>query len=121
MKHWTLIKLKPGSFEDPDTLKELEDITTLRFSPTGDYLATGNAGGKVSIYKKESETYELIASYSHNFKSLTFLPPEKVDRKTRVLEWAPSPLNKGFLLSTNDATLRLWRFANVQAFEPLDD
>ena len=116
MKKCSTVKLSTPP-KDPDSLPELEVLTNLRFSPCGNFLAAGNAGGVVLIYKKEGKTFNHIASFAHNYKSLSFIASEDVDRKTRVLEWVPSRSQRQLLMSTNDATLRISRCAREMLFE----
>lgn len=116
MKKCSTVKLSTPP-KDPDSLPELEVVTTLRFSPCGNFLAAGNAGGVVLIYKKEGKTFNHISSFAHNYKSLSFIASEDVDRKTRVLDWIPARSHRQLLMSTNDATLRLWRCSRDLYFE----
>ena len=95
-------------------------LSAVEFGPTGEYLATGDKGGRVVIFKQSARTPELVAaqgkvaySFYTEFQShepeFDYLKSLEIEEKINCIRWCRNKGNGMFLLSTNDKTIKLWK------------
>uniref|UniRef100_A0A3Q4HX62 Serine/threonine-protein phosphatase 2A 55 kDa regulatory subunit B n=1 Tax=Neolamprologus brichardi TaxID=32507 RepID=A0A3Q4HX62_NEOBR len=82
-----------------DYVTEADVISTVEFNQTGDLLATGDKGGRVVIFQRETEV-----SLQSVFSSLSALGSRKVNQR----RWARQG-TLGSTMSTAHKTIKLWK------------
>ncbi|KAG1513103.1 hypothetical protein G6F52_010247 [Rhizopus delemar] len=75
-------------------------ISAVEFDHTGDYLATGDKGGRVVLFERNENSHEPEFDY---LKSL------EIEEKINQIKWCKRQNSAHFLLSTNDKTIKLWK------------
>ncbi|KAF9170526.1 protein phosphatase 2A regulatory subunit cdc55 [Mortierella sp. AD010] len=88
-----------GEVED---ITEADIISTVEFDHTGDYLATGDKGGRVVLFERN----EGFQSHEPEFDYLKSL---EIEEKINKIKWCKRQNSAHFLLSTNDKTVKLWK------------
>ena len=91
----------------------------MNFDHTGEYLAVGDKGGRVIVFRftdlRNSRYFDYryfseIQSHEPEFDHLKSL---ELDEKINSLEFLKQPKNsKVQLLSTNDRIIKLWKLEN---------
>ena len=95
-------------------------LSAVEFGPTGEYLATGDKGGRVVVFKQSARTKELAQaqgkvaySFYTEFQShepeFDYLKSLEIEEKINCIRWCKNRGNGMFLLSTNDKTIKLWK------------
>ena len=95
-------------------------MSAVEFGPTGEYLATGDKGGRVVVFKQSARTKELAQaqgkvaySFYTEFQShepeFDYLKSLEIEEKINCIRWCKNRGNGMFLLSTNDKTIKLWK------------
>lgn len=103
---------------------EADIITSVEFDHTGEFLATGDKGGRVVLFQRNNvdvpETSTSVSS-KHNceYKFLTefqshdaefdYLKSLEIEEKINQIKWLKPIQKSHFLLSTNDKTIKLWK------------
>ena len=123
---WNLVQVlgdKPVS-----ELVDGDVVSAVEFDQSGDYLATGDRGGRVRIYEKLSGSaaegalapagaakgedgteYRLWHEFQSHDAEFDYLKSLEIEEKINCLRWC-KPLTSAFLLlTTNDKTIKLWR------------
>lgn len=116
---------------------EADIITAVEFNHTGDYLATGDKGGRVVLFQRNhnvnssslSNHTSIVTAVSKNtdhnssnnceYKFLTefqshdaefdYLKSLEIEEKINQIKWLKPIQKSHFLLSTNDKTIKLWK------------
>ncbi|KAK4472069.1 hypothetical protein MN116_005441 [Schistosoma mekongi] len=112
LEGWYFNQIK-GTCED---FNEADIISCVEYDKTGDFLATGDHGGRIVIFKRESED-KLQKCVSHNVyctfvshePEFDYLKSLEIEEKINKIRWLPRTNHARFLLSTNDKTIKLWR------------
>ncbi|KAG1054787.1 hypothetical protein G6F43_003217 [Rhizopus delemar] len=89
-----------GDKGDSDDITEADIISAVEFDHTGDYLATGDKGGRVVLFERNENSHEPEFDY---LKSL------EIEEKINQIKWCKRQNSAHFLLSTNDKTIKLWK------------
>jgi len=103
-------------------------LSVVEFGPTGEYLATGDKGGRVVVFKQSARAPELAKSqgkvaYSFytEFQShepeFDYLKSLEIEEKINCIRWCKNRGNGKFLLSTNDKTVKLWKIYEKDVVE----
>ena len=104
-------------------------VSAVEFDQSGNFLATGDRGGRVRIYervsgnprnssqsagaaKKVDEEYQLWHEFQSHDAEFDYLKSLEIEEKINCLRWC-KPLTSAFLLlTTNDKTIKLWRVSD---------
>ncbi|TSV81481.1 Serine/threonine-protein phosphatase 2A 55 kDa regulatory subunit B gamma isoform [Bagarius yarrelli] len=91
-----------NAFEEQrfNDVTEADVISTVEFSQSGEFLATGDKGGRVVIFQREPQSHE------PEFDCLKSL---EIEEKINKIRWLPQINSTHFLLTTNDKTIKLWK------------
>ncbi|ONK66231.1 uncharacterized protein A4U43_C06F5580 [Asparagus officinalis] len=112
-----------------DPVEDVDIISAIEFDRRGEYLATGDHGGRVVLFKKindDDQTSRKVLEgmdhpatanpkyvYKTEFQShepeFDYLKSLEVQEKINKLRWCAAPNNSQFILSTNDRTIKLWK------------
>jgi serine/threonine-protein phosphatase 2A regulatory subunit B len=94
-------------------------ITTVEFDHTGEYLATGDRGGRVVLFernqnKKNSCEYRFHMEFQSHDAEFDYLKSLGIEEKINKIKWCKRTNQAQFLLSTNDKTIKLWKIYEKQ-------
>uniref|UniRef100_A0A8C2E1K5 Serine/threonine-protein phosphatase 2A 55 kDa regulatory subunit B n=2 Tax=Cyprinus carpio TaxID=7962 RepID=A0A8C2E1K5_CYPCA len=104
-----------------DYVTEADVISTVEFNQTGDLLATGDKGGRVVIFQRETESkgeseelgesgeYNVYSTFQSHEPDFDYLKSLEIEEKINKIRWLPQQNAAHFLLSTNDKTIKLWK------------
>lgn len=106
-----------GDKSDIDSITESDVISAVEFDHTGDYLATGDRGGRIVLFerqrdKQESCEYRFVTEFQSHDREFDYLKSLEIEEKINQIRWCRSQRNAHFLLSTNDKTIKLWKIFN---------
>jgi serine/threonine-protein phosphatase 2A regulatory subunit B len=101
----------------------------VEFNPTGQYLATGDKGGRIVIFKekvpgKDARTgesgkplceYDFHNEFQSHEPEFDYLKSLEIEEKINCIKWCRGTGNGLYLLSSNDKTIRLWKIYNKQS------
>ena len=102
-----------------DNVSDTDILTAMSFDSSGEYLAVGDKGGRVIVFKftdlRNSRYFDYryfseIQSHEPEFDHLKSL---ELDEKINSLEFLKQPKQSTVqLLSTNDRIIKLWKLKN---------
>ncbi|KAI3407401.1 Serine/threonine-protein phosphatase 2A 55 kDa regulatory subunit B [Psidium guajava] len=113
-----------------EEVQEVDIISAIEFDRTGDYLATGDRGGRVVLFERtdnrdhgghrrdlERTDYPLNKHpefrYKTEFQShepeFDYLKSLEIEEKINKIRWCQTANGALFLLSTNDKTIKYWK------------
>ncbi|KAI9251070.1 protein phosphatase PP2A regulatory subunit B [Helicostylum pulchrum] len=92
---------------------ETDIISAVEFDHTGDYLATGDKGGRVVLFErnesKKSCEYRFHTEFQSHEPEFDYLKSLEIEEKINQIKWCKRQNSAHFLLSTNDKTIKLWK------------
>jgi len=112
-----------------DESSEADLITAVEFDPTGKYVATGDKGGCICIFKskdlsaeprrtsfwkkssskKKARSYQYHTDFQSHEPEFDYLKSLEIEEKINKIKWCHKGGNSLMLLSTNDKTIKLWK------------
>ncbi|CAG8532313.1 10655_t:CDS:2 [Racocetra persica] len=99
-----------GEVED---ITEADIISTVEFDHTGDYLATGDKGGRVVLFERNDSKkgceYKFYTEFQSHEPEFDYLKSLEIEEKINKIKWCKRQNAAHFLLSTNDKTVKLWK------------
>ncbi|KAG5458268.1 MAG: hypothetical protein BJ554DRAFT_1539 [Olpidium bornovanus] len=99
----SILRLTPASFSY--ILADI--ISTVEFDHTGDYLATGDKGGRVVLFErnegKKCCEYKFHAEFQSHEPEFDYLKSLEIEEKINKINWCRRQNSSHFLLSTNGA------------------
>lgn len=113
--HWSFSQVK-GTLDDDVT--EADIISCVEFNHDGDLLATGDKGGRVVIFQRDSNSktsvpkrgeYNVYSTFQSHEPEFDYLKSLEIEEKINKIRWLKRKNPAHFLLSTNDKTIKLWK------------
>ncbi|KAI8140259.1 protein phosphatase PP2A regulatory subunit B [Fennellomyces sp. T-0311] len=102
-----------GDKGDSDDVTEADIISTVEFDQTGDYLATGDKGGRVVLFErndtKKGVEYRFHTEFQSHEAEFDYLKSLEIEEKINKIKWCKRQNAAHFLLSANDKTIKLWK------------
>ncbi|ORZ40782.1 hypothetical protein BCR44DRAFT_52752 [Catenaria anguillulae PL171] len=102
-----------GDKGDMDDITEADIISAVEFDHTGDYLATGDRGGRVVLFErnegKRGCEYKFYTEFQSHEPEFDYLKSLEIEEKINKIKWLKRQNAAHFLLSTNDKTVKLWK------------
>ncbi|KAL3668268.1 hypothetical protein V7S43_006362 [Phytophthora oleae] len=110
--------------ESTRSFVEAEVISAIEYDRSGDFLATGNKGGRVSIYCRHGTPasnqtmysgvntdpqYQLYTEFQSHNAEFDYLKSLEIEEKINQIKWCRPANGSQCLLSTNDKTIKLWK------------
>ncbi|KAH8832762.1 WD40-repeat-containing domain protein [Flagelloscypha sp. PMI_526] len=99
-----------GEVED---ITEADIISTVEFDSTGNYLATGDKGGRVVLFERNDSKkgceYKFYTEFQSHDPEFDYLKSLEIEEKINKIKWCKRQNQAHFLLSTNDKTIKLWK------------
>ncbi len=99
----------------------------MEFDETGDFLATGDRGGRIVIFNARSEkdlrtkNYAFYTEFQSHDPEFDYLKSLEIEEKINKIRWCKTPNHAKFLISTNgenDITPSNIFFVVVQCSSP---
>ncbi|CDK27339.1 unnamed protein product [Kuraishia capsulata CBS 1993] len=107
-----------GDKGDVENITEADIISTVEFDHTGDYLATGDRGGRVVLFErnenKKNCEYRFYTEFQSHDAEFDYLKSLEIEEKINKIKWLKRSNTSNFLLSTNDKTIKLWKIFEKQ-------
>lgn len=91
---------------------EADIITAVEFDRQGDYLATGDRGGRVVLFERNNGKhceYKFLTEFQSHDAEFDYLKSLEIEEKINQIKWLRPTQKSHFLLSTNDKTIKLWK------------
>ncbi|SCV04167.1 LAME_0H16292g1_1 [Lachancea meyersii CBS 8951] len=91
---------------------EADIITAVEFDHTGDFLATGDRGGRVVLFERNNSKhceYKFLTEFQSHDAEFDYLKSLEIEEKINQIKWCRPSNQSHFLLSTNDKTIKLWK------------
>ncbi|KAG1456024.1 hypothetical protein G6F56_006929 [Rhizopus delemar] len=102
-----------GDKGDSDDITEADIISAVEFDHTGDYLATGDKGGRVVLFERNESKkgceYRFHTEFQSHEPEFDYLKSLEIEEKINQIKWCKRQNSAHFLLSTNDKTIKLWK------------
>lgn len=102
-----------GDKSDIENITEADVISTVEFDHTGNYLATGDRGGRVVLFErneaKKGCEYRFYTEFQSHDPEFDYLKSLEIEEKINKIKWCKRQNQAHFLLSTNDKTIKLWK------------
>ncbi|CAO3702018.1 unnamed protein product [Rhizopus stolonifer] len=102
-----------GDKGDSDDITEADIISVVEFDHTGDYLATGDKGGRVVLFERNENKkgceYRFHTEFQSHEPEFDYLKSLEIEEKINQIKWIKRQNAAHFLLSTNDKTIKLWK------------
>lgn len=106
-----------------EEVSEVDIVSAVEFDESGDYIATGDRGGRVVIFekcqdkqpqqtkKKEAKTpeYKFHVEFQSHEPEFDYLKSLEIEEKINKIKWLNRSSSGHFLLTTNDKTIKLWK------------
>lgn len=107
-----------GDKGDIETITEADIISTVEFNSSGEYLATGDKGGRVVLFErnrsKKGCEYKFYTEFQLHDAEFDYLKLLEIEEKINKIKWLNTTNHGLLLLSTNDKTIKLWRVLEKQ-------
>ncbi|KAF5097643.1 hypothetical protein D0Z00_002326 [Geotrichum galactomycetum] len=102
-----------GDKGDIENITEADVISTVEFDHTGNYLATGDRGGRVVLFERNESKkgceYMFHTEFQSHDAEFDYLKSLEIEEKINKIKWCKRQNQAHFLLSTNDKTIKLWK------------
>lgn len=102
-----------GDKGDVEDITEADIISTVEFDHTGNYLATGDKGGRVVLFErnetKKTCEYKFHTEFQSHEPEFDYLKSLEIEEKINKIKWCRRQNLSHYLLSTNDKTIKLWK------------
>ncbi|TPX37895.1 hypothetical protein SeMB42_g06810 [Synchytrium endobioticum] len=102
-----------GDKGEVQEVTEADIISAVEFDDTGDYLATGDKGGRVVLFErnegKKGCEYKFYTEFQSHEPEFDYLKSLEIEEKINKIRWCKRQNSAHFLLSTNDKTIKLWK------------
>ncbi|KAL7714809.1 Serine/threonine-protein phosphatase 2A 55 kDa regulatory subunit B [Entamoeba marina] len=116
---WRLTQVFGGDRSIQDDISDQDTVSTIEFSPNGDYLAAGDYGGRVVLFKKSKNEelgkvdFKFWTEFASHEKEFDCLRSMEIEEKINALKFVHQPTDDlTMLLTTNDKTIKLWKTAS---------
>lgn len=118
-----------GDKADADELTDADIVTVVQFNETGEYLATGDRGGRIVVFRWEDGMdagatkvgsaaegrYTFHVDFQSHEPEFDYLKSLEIEEKINKIKWCRGNSKSLFLLSTNDKTIKLWKLFEKRA------
>lgn len=122
---WCFSQVK-GTIEDE--VADADIISTVEFNHDGEFLATGDKGGRVVIFQRDGTKmrgarpvvvsppvfrcdYNVYSTFQSHEPEFDYLKSLEIEEKINQICWVKQSGSSLFLLTTNDKTVKLWKIS----------
>lgn len=108
--HFAQVFGEKGNVED---INEADIISTVEFDQTGEFLATGDRGGRIVLFSRDGGPdkgdYKFFVEFQSHEPEFDYLKSLEIEEKINKIKWLKRRHESHFLISTNDKTIKLWK------------
>ena len=118
-----------GDKADAAELTDADIVTVVQFNETGEYLATGDKGGRIVVFRWEDGVdtesshvrrasegrYTFHVDFQSHEPEFDYLKSLEIEEKINKIKWCRGNSQSLFPLSTNDKTIKLWKLYEQRA------
>uniref|UniRef100_A0A7S3HJU9 Serine/threonine-protein phosphatase 2A 55 kDa regulatory subunit B n=1 Tax=Spumella elongata TaxID=89044 RepID=A0A7S3HJU9_9STRA len=102
-----------------------DTITAVEYNANGEYLATGDRVGRITVLKLENEGKEKqkqenwlpYFQYQSHDPEFDFLKSLEIEAKINQIKFCGSSSSSNTLLSANDKTIKLWKISSRNKYD----
>eukprot|EP00127_Corallochytrium_limacisporum_P000466 Clim_evm22s13 gene=Clim_evmTU22s13 len=108
----------------PEEITEADIISCVEFNNDGQFLATGDKGGRIVIFERcpSSHEYKFYTEFQSHECEFDYLKSLEIEEKINKIRWLQhSKTHSRSLLSTNDKTIKLWKIFERPMVELVPD
>ncbi|KAJ7331361.1 protein phosphatase 2A regulatory B subunit [Mycena albidolilacea] len=108
-----------GDKGDIEEITEADIISAVSFDATGNFLATGDKGGRVVLFERNHAAsskaphraveYKFYTEFQSHEPEFDYLKSLEIEEKINKIRWCGRQNSAHLLLSTNDKTIKLWK------------
>ncbi|CAG9530077.1 unnamed protein product [Cercopithifilaria johnstoni] len=119
--HWYFSQVKGNIEPDGGITSDADIISCVEFSHDGEFLATGDKGGRVVIFQRDqsgkfingqrSTDYNVYSTFQSHEPEFDYLKSLEIEEKINQIKWLKRKNAANFILSTNDKTIKLWKIS----------
>eukprot|EP00051_Salpingoeca_urceolata_P026824 m.478883 g.478883 ORF g.478883 m.478883 type:complete len:439 (+) comp21258_c0_seq1:502-1818(+) len=101
-------------------ISEADIISAVEFNHDGEYLATGDKGGRVVLFERNQEPegnpaeFRFYTEFQSHEPEFDYLKSLEIEEKINQIKWLRQQNAAHFLLTTNDKTIKLWKVYDKQ-------
>uniref|UniRef100_A0A914DLS3 Serine/threonine-protein phosphatase 2A 55 kDa regulatory subunit B n=1 Tax=Acrobeloides nanus TaxID=290746 RepID=A0A914DLS3_9BILA len=117
---WRFSQIK-GNIDNDDSPTDADIISCVEFSHDGEFLATGDKGGRVVIFQRDqsgkyvngirSSEYNVYSTFQSHEPEFDYLKSLEIEEKINQIKWLKKKNAANFIISTNDKTVKLWKIS----------
>uniref|UniRef100_A0A7E4VQ54 Serine/threonine-protein phosphatase 2A 55 kDa regulatory subunit B n=1 Tax=Panagrellus redivivus TaxID=6233 RepID=A0A7E4VQ54_PANRE len=117
---WRFSQIK-GNLDNEDAPTDADLISCVEFSPDGEFLATGDKGGRVVIFQRDqsgkytngqrSSEYNVYSTFQSHEPEFDYLKSLEIEEKINQIRFLKKKNASNFIISTNDKTVKLWKIS----------
>lgn len=123
-----------GTHIDDSTL-EADVISTMAFDEPGEYIATGDVGGRISLYcrareyseaeekdeyligKKPTKLWRPYFQFQSHLPGFDCLKSTEITERINKIAFLPQILQNKYVLCTNERAIKLWKISERCGWE----
>mmetsp|Transcript_31837 Transcript_31837/g.83425 ORF Transcript_31837/g.83425 Transcript_31837/m.83425 type:complete len:443 (+) Transcript_31837:419-1747(+) len=109
-------------------IAEADIISAVEFNHDGEYLATGDKGGRVVLFERNNsgvgseDEFRFFTEFQSHEPEFDYLKSLEIEEKINQIKWLQRRNHAHFLITTNDKTIKLWKVSNRPYFaEPEEE
>ncbi|KAH3743582.1 Ppp2r2a protein [Pelomyxa schiedti] len=117
MLDWRLRQIFGPDTETNNNTVENEDIVScIDFEPSGEYLAAGDNGGRVVVFKMRQENeYGFFHEFQSHQEESDGTHSTTVPEKINQVKFLKRSCGVLYLLTTNDKKIKLWKMSEIKS------
>lgn len=118
---WRFSQVKGNIDPEEGITSDADIISCVEFSHDGEFLATGDKGGRVVIFQRDqsgkfvngqrSTDYNVYSTFQSHEPEFDYLKSLEIEEKINQIKWLKRKNAANFILSTNDKTVKLWKIS----------
>lgn len=107
---WRFSQIK-GNLDNEDSPTDADLISCVEFSPDGEFLATGDKGGRVVIFQRDqsgkytngsrSSEYNVYSTFQSHEPEFDYLKSLEIEEKINQIRFLKKKNASNFIISTN--------------------
>jgi len=115
-QEWKFSQVFGGDKSPVEEINDVDIVSAIEFNDTGEYIAAGDRGGRVVLFKRTDNNklkeYSFYAEFQSHEPEFDYLKSLEIEEKINKIKWCKPQTNGHFLLTTNDKTVKLWKVFN---------
>uniref|UniRef100_A0A0N5AH22 Serine/threonine-protein phosphatase 2A 55 kDa regulatory subunit B n=1 Tax=Syphacia muris TaxID=451379 RepID=A0A0N5AH22_9BILA len=118
---WRFSQVKGNIDSEENITSDADIISCVEFSHDGEFLATGDKGGRVVIFQRDQSgkfvnghrctDYNVYSTFQSHEPEFDYLKSLEIEEKINQIKWLKRKNAANFILSTNDKTVKLWKIS----------